>query len=77
MLKVEADITGEPPPKVVWNYKDGDIKNERIIIEDEDYHTTFILKKAKRSDTGIYKITAKNDSGKDVADLEIVVICKY
>lgn len=77
MLKVETDIAGEPVPTVTWGFKDEKIKNERIIIEDEDYHTTFILKKAKRSDSGIYKITAKNVNGTDVAELEIVVICKY
>lgn len=46
----------------------------RLKIENEDYKTTFILTKAKRSDTGTYKVTAKNDSGTDSVDLEIQVL---
>lgn len=49
----------------------------RIIVESEDYKTTFILKKAQRGDTGVYSITAKNSSGTDVAEVEIIVLCKY
>lgn len=45
-----------------------------MTIESEEYKTTFILQKAKRSDSGIYTITAKNDSGTDKADVEIVVL---
>jgi len=45
-----------------------------LTIESEDYKTTFVLQKAKRPDTGIYTITAKNDSGSDKADVEIVVL---
>lgn len=47
-----------------------------MTIESEEYKTTFILQKAKRSDTGIYTVTAKNDSGTDKAEVEIVVLSK-
>ncbi|XP_065220483.1 twitchin isoform X27 [Planococcus citri] len=74
-LKVEADVKGEPAPTITWTY-DGKPLNQpdRIVIENEEYKTTFILKKAKRGDTGIYKITAKNTSGTDEAELEIIVL---
>lgn len=49
----------------------------RIVIENEEYKTTFILKKAKRGDTGIYTVTAKNSSGTDTAELEIIVLSKF
>lgn len=49
----------------------------RLTIESEDYKTTFVLQKAKRSDSGIYTITAKNDSGTDKADVEIVVLSEF
>ena len=45
-------------------------------IENEDYKTTFILVKAKRSDTGVYTVVAKNSSGTDQVDMEILVISK-
>jgi hypothetical protein len=49
----------------------------RLTIESEEYKTTFILQKAKRSDSGIYTVTAKNDSGTDKAEVEIVVLSKF
>ena len=74
MLKFDVDVAGEPDPKVTWQYKDGKVTNDRIIIEFDEHQTTFFLKKAERSDTGIYKITAKNDSGTDTAELDLIVI---
>ena len=73
LLKVEAEVTGEPDPKVTWSLQDQPVKNNRIIIENEEHLTTCIVKKAERSDTGVYKIVAKNDSGTDVADLDLIV----
>lgn len=47
------------------------------IIQNEDYLTKFTITEAERRHTGIYKINAKNDSGSDEADLEIVVLGEY
>lgn len=49
----------------------------RIVVENEDYKTTFILKKINRGDTGIYTVTAKNSSGTDTAEVEICVLSTY
>lgn len=77
-LKVEADVKGEPAPTITWTYNGKPLNQpDRIVIEDEEYKTTFILKKAKRGDTGIYKITAKNTSGTDEAELEIIILSEY
>lgn len=46
----------------------------RLKIENEDYKTTFILTKVKRSDTGIYVVTAKNSSGTDQVEVDISVL---
>lgn len=74
MLRIEADIIGEPPPIVTWKLKDAVLKSmDRLKIENEDYHTTFIMSKLQRSDTGTYTVIAKNDSGTDQVDVEIQV----
>jgi ABC-type transporter MlaC component len=52
------------------------VKNERIKIENEPYKTSFLLTKAQRSDTGIYIVTAVNDSGKDSVEVELTVLSK-
>lgn len=44
------------------------------IVQNEDYLTKFTINDCERKHTGIYKIHAKNDSGSDEADLEIVVL---
>lgn len=49
----------------------------RLTIENEENKTTFILQKAKRTDSGIYTITAKNDSGTDKAEVEIIVLSEF
>ncbi|XP_015183294.1 PREDICTED: twitchin isoform X5 [Polistes dominula] len=77
MLRIEADIIGEPPPIITWKLKDAVLKSmDRLKIENEDYHTTFIMSKLQRSDTGTYTVIAKNDSGTDQVDVEIQVVSK-
>lgn len=74
MLRLEADIKGEPPPSVTWKLKDATLKSmDRLKIDNEDYHTMFILSKLQRSDTGTYTVIAKNDSGTDQVDVELQV----
>jgi len=46
-------------------------------IENEDYKTTFILTKVKRADTGVYTVTAKNNSGTDQVEVEISVLSMF
>ncbi|XP_047102318.1 twitchin isoform X3 [Schistocerca piceifrons] len=77
LLRIEADVKGEPPPKITWTLKETVLKShDRLKIENEDYKTTFILQKVKRADTGVYTVTAKNDSGVDSVDVEISVLSK-
>ncbi|PSN48991.1 hypothetical protein C0J52_03867 [Blattella germanica] len=77
MLRIEADVKGEPPPTITWTLKETVLKSQdRLKIENEDYKTTFIFTKVKRADTGIYTVTAKNASGTDQVELEISVLSK-
>lgn len=77
MLRMEADVKGEPAPTVTWTLKDQVLKtHDRLKIENEDYKTCFIMQKMKRSDTGTYIVTAKNDSGVDSVEVEVQVLSK-
>ena len=74
LLRMEADVKGEPAPIVTWKLKNLVLKTQdRLKIENEDYHTTFTLSKLQRSDAGIYVVTAKNDSGTDEVEVELQV----
>lgn len=80
MLRMDADVKGEPAPKVTWTFnnetlKTGSLEN-RLKIENEDYKTTFIFQKMKRADKGTYTVSARNDSGVDTVDVEVEVLCK-
>lgn len=46
--------------------------DDRLKINNEDYRTKFIVKRALRSDTGTYNITATNDSGIDTAEVKVM-----
>lgn len=77
MLRLEADVAGEPAPLVTWFFKEEQLVSyDRLTIANEPYFTSFILSKAKRSDTGVYRVFAKNDSGTDEVNVEIVVLSK-
>lgn len=77
MLRMEADVKGEPAPTITWTLKDQVLKtHDRLRIENEDYKTCFIMQKMKRSDTGTYIVTAKNDSGVDSVEVEVQVLSK-
>lgn len=71
-------MAGEPPPAITWTIKGGQplTSNERLKIENEEYKTTFILTKAKRADSAVYTVTAKNASGSDTVDMEVLVLSK-
>lgn len=74
---MEADVKGEPAPTITWTQKETVLKNtDRLKIENEEYKTTFILQKVKRSDTGTYTVTARNESGVDTVDVELQVLSK-
>jgi Immunoglobulin I-set domain/Fibronectin type III domain len=77
MLHVEADVAGEPAPKVQWYFKDKLVEgSDRIKLENEPYKTTFIIPKTRRADNGVYVIIAKNDSGTDTVEFELEILSK-
>lgn len=77
LLRMDADVKGEPAPSIEWSYKNEILRTQdRLKIENEDYKTSFILQKVQRSDCGTYTVTAKNSSGVDTVHVELEVLCK-
>ncbi|KAI5639981.1 immunoglobulin i-set domain-containing protein [Phthorimaea operculella] len=76
-LKFEADVKGEPEPAITWSFNSKEIRpQERLKIENKDYHTSFALQKCTREDKGTYVVLAKNDSGTDSVEIEVAVVSK-
>ena len=76
LLRVDADYVGAPEPIITWFKPDGDVlkADDRYNLDAGDYHTSLVVRRAQRTDTGIYKIVAKNELGVDTAEIEIQVV---
>jgi len=77
MVKLEANIIGEPPADVTW------IKNEATLestkeaaITNVPYNTKMIMRSVKRTDAGEYTVIAKNSQGKDTVTINLTVLSK-
>ena len=71
---IEVDVSGEPDPEKKWFFNGEEIKTtEMIKVAHSSYHTKLMLIPAKRNMIGKYTIKAKNNSGEDEADVEIVI----
>lgn len=65
-LKLEANITGEPAPKVEWKFLNYPLQpGKNIVIETPDYYTKLVIRPTQRTDSGEYLVIATNSSGKD------------
>ena len=71
---IEVDVSGEEAPTTTWFFNGEEIKNtDEIKTAHSPHHTKLMLIPAKRSMIGKYTIKAKNKSGEDEADVEIIV----
>lgn len=75
LFDFDVPVIGEPPPSKEWTIKGDSLKsNPRVKITNEDYNTKLRLVDAKRSDSGVYTLTARNVNGKDVATVNVTVL---
>ena len=71
---IEVDVAGEPDPEKKWFFNGEEIKSsESVKVAHSSYHTKLMLIPAKRSMIGKYTIKAKNNSGEDEAEVEIII----
>nr|CAD7586386.1 unnamed protein product [Timema genevievae] len=75
IVKYDVNIRGEPPPTVKWFQGDKEVKSEGTVeIINIDYNTKLTITETIRKHTGLYKILAENQHGKDEAEVEITVL---
>jgi hypothetical protein len=76
LLRVDADYVGAPEPTIAWSRQSGDVlvDDDHFNLNSGDYHTSLVVKKAQRCDSGVYKIVAKNEVGVDTAEFEIQIV---
>ncbi|WKY05591.1 hypothetical protein Q1695_006081 [Nippostrongylus brasiliensis] len=74
-IHLNIPVSGEPPPTVTWAFGGEPLEgDDRVRVQNEDYKTKFLVKRALRSDTGTYVITASNVNGTDTAELKVTVL---
>lgn len=76
-IKVDIPISGAPTPRVSW-LKDGNQLADiyRISAETKSEHTILFIEKSVRDDAGFYTVTATNEFGEDMADIQVIVVDK-
>lgn len=74
-IHIDVNVRGEPPPKITWTVNDTEVVSKgNVEVITVDYHTDLKIKDTIRSNSGVYKITAQNEHGKDEAELEICIL---
>jgi len=71
-------ITGHPTPDVRWTKADNPIDDHRVVMrsaEDmEGLVASLNIAKCKKSDAGLYKLTAENALGSDSLEIDLIVL---
>ena len=76
-IRLDIDVEGEPPPVVTWQFKERPVNTDHHYrLENEDYNTRLQISNTSRKQSGKYLIKAVNDSGEDVAELEVNILGK-
>ncbi|KAM3957310.1 projectin protein bent isoform 8-T9 [Aphomia sociella] len=71
----DVKVSGEPMPETKWFLAKKEVKSSGDMkVQHSDYNTKLNCKAATRSDSGRYTITAENSNGKDVAEVEVIVL---
>ncbi|XP_078286828.1 myosin binding protein Ca isoform X2 [Rhinoraja longicauda] len=75
-LRLDVDISGEPPPVVTWFKSDQEFNQTegRCRIETREFHSSFLLEGAMREDEAKYNIVVKNPSGEDKLTIMVKVV---
>lgn len=71
------DVKGEPAPTTAWFFGNIELKTgANTKVEHEPYNTKIQISDTSRKNTGTYTIKAENDSGKDEAEVEVIILGK-
>lgn len=76
-ILLDVKVIGEPPPDVEWFQGKKMVQETKDVrVENVPYNTKYINDEPLRKHTGVYKIVATNQYGKDEAEINITVISK-
>jgi hypothetical protein len=74
-IRFVVDITGSPSPKISWTKDDAPIKPDaQHIIESDGSTYTLIIKNAKSTDEGKYRVLAENPLGHVESTAQLTIL---
>ena len=77
VIHIDVDYIGEPHPDISWFADDVELQNDvRTTYTAINHHTVLHTVNAVRSDSGEYRVRAKNESGQDEGTLLVIVLDK-
>lgn len=77
-LRYDIKVSGEPPATKVWLHNKARLENDDsdYNIDIESYRTKLTIPFSKRFHSGKYTLKAENESGRDEASFEVIVLDK-
>lgn len=67
-------VIGQPTPVIEWYVDDEPVRpNDRISVQAEGDQHELVILEAELDDEGIYKCVAKNEIGKAICEVELLV----
>ena len=77
VLRIEAEVTGKPQPRVFWSKGDKEIEEtERISMINSKTSAILIIKDVCRDDTARYSLLLRNECGEKKATVNVKVLDK-
>uniref|UniRef100_A0AC35U477 Twitchin n=1 Tax=Rhabditophanes sp. KR3021 TaxID=114890 RepID=A0AC35U477_9BILA len=72
---LDIPVCGEPTPVITLEYDGAVLENDdRIRLQNTEGKSKFIVKRALRSDTGVYTLKAVNCNGSDTVEIKVTVV---
>ena len=77
-MSVDAEVTGNPPPRVTWTFNEEDVSKSGMasVSSDGDKHA-LTIEDASINHHGTYTIEAINEGGKDISRYLLLVSFSY
>ncbi|XP_058831726.1 uncharacterized protein LOC131690174 isoform X5 [Topomyia yanbarensis] len=72
-IKLEAEVSGTPPPEVMWSHDGKHFTNREVKFFYENGRAQLVIDEAFLKDAGVYTLTAKNIAGEKSCSCNVVV----
>ena len=76
-LSVDAEVTGNPPPRVTWTFSEDVSRSGMASVSSDGDKHGLTIEEASLKHHGTYTTEAVNEGGIDIKDIQISVIGEF